>query len=86
MRQKNEVFEQADKHVEFLNEKIHNLQMEIERQAEELQDCDFQIRNCKAENTVLKEDLLNGDTNLAQAREEARRRRVPTPLLLELST
>lgn len=73
LRAKNEVFEQSDKHVEFLNEKIRNLQLEIERQAEELRDCDFQIRNCKAENTVLKEDLLNGDSSLAAAREDLRK-------------
>lgn len=73
LRKKNEVFEEADKHVQFLNDKIHNLQMEIERQAEELRQCDFQIRNCKAENKVLKEDLLNGDTSLVQAREDLAR-------------
>ncbi len=73
LRKKNEVFEEADKHVQFLNDKIHNLQMEIERQGEELQECDFQIRNCKAENKVLKEDLLNGDTSLVQAKEDLAR-------------
>lgn len=31
LREKNSMFEEADKHVQFLNERIHNLQMEIER-------------------------------------------------------
>ena len=70
LRGKDAVFKEADKQTQFYDEKILNLQAEIERQTAEIKELDFKYMNVFAENKVLKNDVVDVDSNLYEARNE----------------
>ena len=70
LRAKDAVFADADKATDAYKEQIQNLNLEIERLNSECQDNDFNIRVLNAENAVMKNNLVDGDTKLMNMTEE----------------